>query len=98
MRATSIILLMLISQIAYSRTGSGMPWESPIEKLVSSLTGPVAAGVSSLAFFCVLVGLAFGQDLNGTIRSLLILVVVVSGLVSITSLMANLFGVSGLIQ
>ena len=92
------LLNFLVPATLWASSGSqGMPWESPMQKIVSSLTGPIAAGISTLAFFIALASLAFGQDLSGFVRSLVILVLVVSGLLSIASVINMLFGVSGAI-
>lgn len=86
-------LFLGFSMRLMAATGSqGMPWESPLNKIVNSLTGPVAGGIAALAFFIALASLAFGQDLSGFVRSMVILVLVVAGLIGIGSLISMLFG------
>ena len=94
MKRLSLVISNLFMFSSTELFARGMPWESPIRAIVTSLTGPVAAGISSLAFFIALASLAFGQDLSGFVRSMVILVLVVSGLLSIVSIINLLFGVS----
>lgn len=41
-------MLMLLPELAWASSSSGMPWESPLSKVVDSITGPVAFGISTL--------------------------------------------------
>ncbi len=100
MRLLTLLMLSLETTLWATTNGhlqQGLPWEAPLQKVVGSLTGQVAAGISTLAFFIALASLAFGQDLSGFVRSLVILVLVVAGLISITSIINLLFGVTGAI-
>lgn len=62
----AIFALLLMPDLAHAAGASsgGMPWESPLQKLIDSLTGPVAIGVSILAIFAAGVALAFGGEIN----------------------------------
>ncbi len=97
MRLLTLLMLSFETVLWAATGGQGMPWESPIQKITNSLTGPVAASISTLAFFIALASLAFGQDLSGFVRSLVILVLVVAGLISISSIINLIFGVTGAI-
>ena len=60
--APIVTLLTLAASPAYASTASaGMPWEGPLSKLVSSLTGPVAKAVGVFAIVGVGFGLAFSE-------------------------------------
>ena len=74
-----------------------MPWESPLQKLIDSLTGPVAIGVSILAIFAAGVALAFGGEINGFVRALIILVLVVAIIVFAAGVLTQLTGKSALL-
>jgi type IV secretion system protein VirB2 len=39
----------------------GMPWEGPLEKLLTSLTGPVARVIGAIAIFGLGIGIAFSE-------------------------------------
>jgi type IV secretion system protein VirB2 len=39
----------------------GMPWETPLQNLVASLTGPVAKAIGIAAIVCLGIGIAFSE-------------------------------------
>jgi type IV secretion system protein VirB2 len=41
--------------------GGGMPWETPLQNLVDSLTGPVAKAIGIAAIVCLGIGIAFSE-------------------------------------
>lgn len=53
----------LMSNIALA--GDSLPWDSPIATLQSNLTGPVATGISVVAFLAAGAALVFGEELGG---------------------------------
>jgi len=92
-----IILLLVLclspfTAFAASSAGTGMPWEAPLNVFVNSLTGPVALGIAVAGFFVAGAILAFGGDLNGFVRTLLILIMVAAVLVGARSLVSMFFG------
>ena len=42
-------------------SGGGMPWETPLQNLVASLTGPVAKAIGIAAIVCLGIGIAFSE-------------------------------------
>jgi type IV secretion system protein VirB2 len=42
-------------------SGGGMPWESPLQNLIASLTGPVAKAIGIAAIVFLGVGIAFSE-------------------------------------
>lgn len=95
----AIFALLLMPDLAHAAGASsgGMPWESPLQKLIDSLTGPVAIGVSILAIFAAGVALAFGGEINGFVRALIILVLVVAIIVFAAGVLTQLTGKSALL-
>ncbi len=81
--------------IAYAGSSGGLPWEGPLDKIVKSLTGPVALGISILAMAAAGGALVFGGELSEFTRKIIILVLAISFLVFGTSFMSTIFGVSG---
>jgi type IV secretion system protein VirB2 len=75
-------------------SNTGMPYEAPLEKVVNSITGPVAFGASVLGIVAAGLGLIFGGEMNGFIQKLMILSLVISVIVMATNLMSFLFNVS----
>jgi type IV secretory pathway VirB2 component (pilin) len=41
--------------------GGGMPWETPLQTLIDSLTGPVAKAIGIAAIVCLGIGIAFSE-------------------------------------
>ncbi len=77
-----------------SSGGGGLPWESPLQQIQQSITGPVA-GFIALAAVAVAGGmLIFGGELNDFARRLMYVVLVAGILLGATQIVA-LFGASG---
>lgn len=96
-RALSIILLsvfVIFPDLAIASSSSGMPWEDPLSKVVDSITGPVAFGISVLGVVVAGMSLAFGGQLDGFIQKIAILALVIAVIVMATNVMSALFGVS----
>lgn len=93
----SVICLMVLffSTGALAETGGGgLPWESPLERLSSSFSGPVAYTISLLGIIASIAGLIWGSDISGFLRTMVILVLIISVLVFANSLLRDLFGAS----
>ena len=73
---------------------TGLPWEGPLEKIVASLTGPVAKVVGVVAIVLAGFGLAFGES-GGGMRRVFQIVLGLSIAFTASSLIVNLFGFSG---
>ena len=78
-----VAALLLVPDFAHAAGagGSGMPWESPLQKLVDSLTGPVAIGISILCILGAGLALAFGGEITGFVRTMIVIVLVVAVIV-----------------
>jgi len=50
--------------------GTGLPWETPLQNLLASLSGPVAQVLGTMAIIFVGLGLAFSEG-GGIMRKLL---------------------------
>ncbi len=59
--AAALALLLIIAGPAHA-SGSGMPWEGPLEQIVESITGPVARAAGVIAVVMVGITLAFSGD------------------------------------
>ncbi|WP_318452292.1 TrbC/VirB2 family protein [Photobacterium leiognathi] len=86
--------VVLLSPFAHA-SNTGMPWESPLEKIVDSITGPVAFGISVLGVVAAGISLIFNNnDMSGFVKLLAGLALVISLIVFATNLLSNVFGVS----
>lgn len=74
--------------------GTGMPWEGPLEKILASLTGPVAKVLGVIAIVLAGLGIAFGES-GGAMRRIFQIVLGLSIAFTASSLVVNLFGFSG---
>jgi type IV secretion system protein VirB2 len=78
-------------------TGSGsLPWDGPIKTLTSDLTGPVATGISVVAFLAAGAALVFGEELGGIAKKALYVVMGVAMIVFGNNFMSDL-GITGAI-
>ena len=76
-------------------TGAGtLPWDSPIQALTSNLTGPVATGISVVAFLAAGAALVFGEELGGIAKKALYVVLGISMIVFGNNFMSDL-GITG---
>jgi type IV secretory pathway VirB2 component (pilin) len=68
-RQLVVIALLLLLPVATAQSGSfglgglggGMPWEGPLQQLLSSLTGPVSQVVGAVAIIGLGIGIAFSE-------------------------------------
>jgi type IV secretory pathway VirB2 component (pilin) len=74
--------------IAYAQ---GLPWESPLQTVSSSLTGPVAKAIGVVALAASGGMLAFGGELGDFTKRILMVVLALSVMLLANSFM-NLFG------
>ncbi|WP_371930200.1 TrbC/VirB2 family protein [Bradyrhizobium sp. CCGUVB1N3] len=94
--AGGLLLALVMSDPVFASTGGGgnLPWESPLQQIQQSITGPVA-GFIALAAVAVAGGmLIFGGELNDFARRLMYIVLVAGILLGATQIVA-LFGSSG---
>lgn len=62
--ATAVCLACLVATPAWA-SGSGMPWEEPLEKVLESVQGPVAKIVAVIIIIVTGLTLAFGETSGG---------------------------------
>ena len=90
----AVLALMLSLPVLAHASGSGMPWEGPLQNILDSLTGPVAkiAGVAAIAMTGL--ALAFGEG-GGLMRKILGIVFGLSIAFSASTFGISFFGYSG---
>lgn len=95
---TGITLLLVwflaTPQHAFAAVGTGgsLPYESWLESLRNSVTGPVAFALSIIGIVIAGGVLIFGGDLNGFFRTMIFLVLVMALLVGAQNVMSTFFG------
>ncbi len=92
--AVTALVLLHLGTPAFASSGGSLPWESPLQQIQQSITGPVA-GFIALAAVAVAGGmLIFGGELNDFARRLMYVVLVAGILLGATQIVA-LFGSTG---
>jgi type IV secretion system protein VirB2 len=61
---TSAALTVLLTAPAYA-SGSGMPWEQPLQQILDSVQGPVAKIIAVMIIITTGLTLAFGETSGG---------------------------------
>ncbi len=67
-------LCLFVSAAVAATSGSGMPWEAPLDQLLQSLSGPVARAIGGVAIIGLGIGLAFSEG-GSTMRKALWVVI-----------------------
>lgn len=89
-----VALISLFCAGAACAAGAGMPWEGPLDRILRSVTGPVAKVVSVLAIVATGLALALGEG-GGTMRKMLMIVFGLSIAFSATTFILPLLGFAG---
>lgn len=89
-----ITLLLLVVGVELSASSTGLPWEGPLTKIVNSVTGPIAFGISVIAVVAAGAMLIFGGEISGFLKAIIIIALVVSLIVLAVNVMSSVFGVS----
>jgi type IV secretion system protein VirB2 len=93
------ILIALIATMVFSPelmaagAGGAMPWEGPLTIIVTSITGPVAFGISVIGIVAAGAMLIFGGEIGQFLKSSVILVLVIALLVFATQFLTSAFGI-----
>ncbi|MBN2768432.1 MAG: TrbC/VirB2 family protein [Campylobacterales bacterium] len=87
-----LLALMLLSPDLMAST-SGLPWEGPLMKMVDSIKGPVAFGVSVIAIVAAGAGLIFGGEIGTFMKSAIILALIISLIVFAVNILSTAFGI-----
>ncbi len=85
------MIILLIDPVFAADTG--MPWENPLNKIIASLTGPVAKAIGVIAIVSTGLGIALGES-SGGMRRMFQIVFGLSIAFTASSFVATLFGVS----
>ena len=93
-----LFTLVASSQAAWAAgAGGGLPWEAPLSKVASSLTGPVALSIALIALMVAGGTLVFGGELSEFARRSCVAILAIAFLVLGAGFMTTLFGVGGAI-
>jgi type IV secretion system protein VirB2 len=93
-RATACVVLALVLAGPAHAAGSGMPWEAPLDQILSSIEGPVARIVAVIIITITGLTLAFGET-SGGFRKLVQIVFGLSIAFAATSFFLTFFSFGG---
>lgn len=88
-----VLVVIVLPVVAYA-AGSGLPWESPLQRILDSISGPVAKVLGVIAIVITGLGLAFGEG-GGLMRKILSIVFGLSIAFSASSFALSFFGFAG---
>jgi type IV secretory pathway VirB2 component (pilin) len=91
--AALIITIIAIAGPAYA-SGSGMPWEGPLEQIVDSITGPVARAAAVVAIVIAGVTIIFSEG-GGGVRKLAFVGLGIAIMFAAVSFFLDFFGFAG---
>jgi type IV secretion system protein VirB2 len=90
------LLLMSLGEVAFAAAGgAAMPWETPLQTIKDSLTGPVAGYIALIAIMICGAILIFGGDISGFARNLVNVVLACAVILGASSIITNLFPAAG---
>lgn len=92
--ATTLVSISLLTALPAYASGSSMPWEEPLEKILESIEGPVAKIVAVIIIIATGLALAFG-DTSGGFRRLIQIVFGLSIAFAASSFFLSFFSFGG---
>jgi type IV secretion system protein TrbC len=97
---TLIAVFLLCPEQAHATTtgGSGLPWETPIQRVVDSFLGPVALGMILIGIVGSIWGFITGGEINGLVRSMIVILLSGSILLAARPFVQSVFGVGALLN
>ena len=95
-----IVIALLAPDVAWAASsgGGGLPWETPLQTLRDSITGPVAYAISLMGVVAAGAALVFGGEINDFIRRIIVLVLVISLIIFSTNILSTLFNAGAVIR
>jgi len=88
-------LALVSNALAFASTSTtGLPWETPLETVKQSLTGPVAAGISVVGIAAGGMALVFGGELSEFAKRSCYAVIATGVIVGAGTIMSTLFSSS----
>ncbi len=94
MQATALVSVFVLTALPAHASGSSMPWEEPLEKILESIEGPVAKIVAVIIIIATGLALAFG-DTSGGFRRLIQIVFGLSIAFAASSFFLSFFSFGG---
>lgn len=94
LRSAAVIVLVACLTTPAHASGSGMPWEGPLEQIVDSITGPVARAAAVIAIVIAGIAIMFSEG-GGGVRKLANVGLGIAVTFAAVSFFLNFFGFAG---
>ncbi|HUD34558.1 MAG TPA: TrbC/VirB2 family protein [Variovorax sp.] len=96
---SAFALLMLLASHAHAASGAGggLPYEDWLTRIRQSITGPVAFGISVIAIVAAGAMLIFGGDMNGFMKTLVFIVLVLAFVIAAQNTLSAITGTGAVI-
>ena len=78
-----------------STAGGALPWETPLQAIRDSVTGPIAYAISLMGIVVAGAMLVWGGEIGEFVRRIIMLTLAISLIVFAANILATLFNVSG---
>ena len=93
----AIVLLFPEQAHATTQGGTGLPWETPIQRFVDSMLGPVALAMVLIGFVGGVFSFITGGEINGFVRAMVVMILSGSILIAAKPFINSMFGVGGIL-
>ncbi len=99
MGVATLALLLFLAPDAHASAGSGggLPYEDWLTRIRLSITGPVAFAISIIAIVAAGAMLIFGGDLNGFLKTLVFIVLVLAFVIAAQNMLSAITGTGAVI-
>lgn len=90
---------LLLPSTAHAATagGTGLPWETPLQRIVDSFLGPIAVGMCLIGFVAGVWRFMTGGEMDGFVRSMVVMALSGSILIAARPFINSLFGVGAVL-
>jgi len=92
---TALAVVLAASGYAFATTNTGMPWETPLEKIMASLTGRTAMAISIIALVVCAFGLIWGAEIGEIMKKIIYTVILMSVIIFASSFIKAIFPTAG---
>jgi type IV secretory pathway VirB2 component (pilin) len=93
----ALMVLLTSNAHATAATGGGLPYEDWLTKIRASITGPVAFTISIVAIVAAGAMLIFGGDMNGFLKTLVFIVLVLAFIIGAQNTISAITGTGAVI-
>lgn len=90
----SLGLTALYAEVAMATSTTQMAWETPLDEIKASITGPTATSICAIAIAVCGLALVFGSQINDFVRKIIQVILAIAVALGSNNIL-GIFGVSG---